>query len=59
MKDFTAEHARDEVEFYMGMVADDQQTFKGPIKHLKNAFQSRGNNKQTDKQFLCKGPKEE
>ena len=40
VKDFTAERARDEVEFYMGMVADDQQTFEGLIQHLKNAFQS-------------------
>ena len=40
VKDFTAEHAHDEVEFYMGMVADEQQTFEGLIQHLKNAFQS-------------------
>ena len=40
VKDFTAERAQDEVEFYMGMVADDQQTFEGLIQHLKNAFQS-------------------
>ena len=40
VKDFTAEHARDKVEFYMGMVTDDQQTFEGLIQHLKNAFQS-------------------
>ena len=40
IKDFTAEHASDEVEFYMGMVAEDQQTFEGLVQHLKNAFQS-------------------
>ena len=40
IKDFTAEHARSEVEFYMGMVAEQQQTFKGLTQHLKNAFQS-------------------
>ena len=40
VKDFTAEHAHDEVEFYMGMVVDDQQTFEGLVQHLKNAFQS-------------------
>ena len=40
VKDFTAEHACNEVEFYMGMLADDQQTFEGLIQHLKNAFQS-------------------
>ena len=40
IKDFTAEHAHNEIEFYMGMVADEQQTFEGLIQHLKNAFQS-------------------
>ena len=40
VKDFTAERAHDEVKFYMGMVADEQQTFEGFIQHLKNAFQS-------------------
>ena len=40
IKDFTAEHAHDEVEFYMGMVAEEQQTFEGLVQHLKNAFQS-------------------
>ena len=40
IKDFTAECAHDEVELYMGMVAEDQQTFEGLIQHLKNAFQS-------------------
>ena len=39
VKDFTAERARDEVEFYMGMTTDDQQTFDGLVNHLKNAFQ--------------------
>ena len=40
VKDFTAERARNEVEFYMGMITDDQQTFDGLVNHLKNAFQS-------------------
>ena len=40
VKDFTAEHARDEVKFYMEMVAEEQQTFEGLVQHLKNAFQS-------------------
>ena len=40
IKDFTAEHAHNEVEFYMGMVMEDQQTFEGLIQHLRNAFQS-------------------
>ena len=37
-KDFTTEKACNEVEFYMGMIADDQQTFDGLVNHLKNAF---------------------
>ena len=40
VKDFTAERACNEVEFYMGMITDDQQTFDGLVNHLKNAFQS-------------------
>ena len=40
VKDFTAERAHDEAEFYMGMIVDDQQTFIGLVNHLKNAFQS-------------------
>ena len=40
IKDFTAECACDEVEIYMGMAAEDQQTFEGCMQHLKNAFQS-------------------
>ena len=39
IKDFTAEHAHDEVEFYMGMVVEEQQTYEGLVQHLKNAFQ--------------------
>ena len=40
IKDFTPERACNEVEFYMGMVMDEQQTFEGLVQHLKNAFQS-------------------
>ena len=40
VKDFTAERAYNEVEFYMGMIANDQQTFVGLVNHLKSAFQS-------------------
>ena len=40
VKDFTAECACNKVEFYMGMVVDEQQTFEGLVQHLKNAFQS-------------------
>ena len=39
IKDFTAECAHDEVEFYMGMVTEDQQIFEGLMQNLKNAFQ--------------------
>ena len=40
VKDFTAECACHEVEFYMGMVTEDQPTFKVLMQHQKNAFQS-------------------
>ena len=40
VKDFTAEHACNEVEFYTGMVMGEQQTFEGLVQHLKNTFQS-------------------
>ena len=39
VKDFTAERTHNEVEFYMGMIMDDQQTFDGLVNHLRNAFQ--------------------
>ena len=39
VKDFTAERTHNEVKFYMGMIANDQQTFDGLVNHLKNAFQ--------------------
>ena len=38
--DFTAERACSEVEFYMGTIADDQQTFDGLVNHLKHVLQS-------------------
>ena len=37
---FTAERTHNEVELYMGMILDDQQTFDGLFNHLRNAFQS-------------------
>ena len=40
VKDFTAGRAHNEVEFYMGMIVDDQHTFDGLNNHLKNAFKS-------------------
>ena len=39
VKDFTAECACDEVEFYMHMAMEDQQTFSGLVDCLKSAFQ--------------------
>ena len=40
VKDFTTEHAQDEVEFYMGMIAKEDQSFESLIDHLHDAFQS-------------------
>ena len=40
VKDFTAGCAQDGVTFYMGMVAENKQTFKGFISHLISIFQS-------------------
>ena len=40
VKDFTVECAWDEVEFYMGMMAEEDQPFEGLIDHLHDAFQS-------------------
>ena len=40
IKDFKAECAHNEVQFYMWMVVEEQQTFEGLVQHLKNAFQS-------------------
>ena len=38
IKDFTAEKACNEVEFYMGMIIDNQQTFDGLVNHLKKCL---------------------
>ena len=57
VKDFAAEHARNEVEFYMGMVTDDQQTFEGLIQHLKNAFQSRETTSKLISDFYARAQK--
>ena len=40
IKDFTAEHAHNDLEFYMGIIMEEQQTFEGLVPQLKNAFQS-------------------
>ena len=38
VKDFTAEHAKDEVEFYVGLVVEEQHSFEGLVEHLQDAF---------------------
>ena len=38
--DFTTECSQDEVEFYMGMVMEEDQSFRGLIEHLRDAIQS-------------------
>ena len=58
VKDFITKQACDKVEFYMGMVVEDQKTFKGLINHLKSAFQLGETHKQIDNQFLWFGPEE-
>ena len=40
VKDFKAEHAHDQIEFYIGMVMEDKKTFEDLVQYLKNAFQS-------------------
>ena len=57
IKDFTAEHAHNEVEFYMGMVTDEQQTFEGLIQHLKSVFQSRETTSELISDFYAQAQK--
>ena len=40
MTDFTTKHAWDEVEFYLGMMAEEDQSLEGLEKHLHDAFKS-------------------
>ena len=40
VKDFTAKCTQDEVEFYMGMVVEEDKSFEGLIDHLCDTFQS-------------------
>ena len=40
VKDFTANNAQDEVKFYMGMMAEEEQSFIGLVEHLCDVFQS-------------------
>ena len=38
IKDFTAEYSYSIVEFYMGMVTEEEQIFEDLINYLENAF---------------------
>ena len=40
MRDYTSEHARSEVEYYLGLTPKEEQSFQGLIDHLRLAFQS-------------------
>ena len=40
VKDYTSEHARSEVEYYLGLTPKGEQSFQGLIDHLSHAFQS-------------------
>ena len=57
VKDFTAECAHNKVEFYMGMVAEDQQTSEGLVQHLKNGFQSGETISELISDFNCQDQK--
>ena len=39
VRDFITEHAQDEVQFYMGMVVEEEQSFKGLVEHLPDVLQ--------------------
>ena len=40
VKDYTSEQARSEVEYYLGLTPEQQQSFQGLIDHLSLTFQS-------------------
>ena len=40
VKDYTSEQARSEVEYYLGLIPEQEQSFQGLIDHLSLAFQS-------------------
>ena len=40
VKDYTSEQARSEVEYYLGLTLEEEQSFQGLIDHLSLAFQS-------------------
>ena len=40
MKDYTSEQAHSEVEYYLGLTPESEQSFQGLIDHLSLAFQA-------------------
>ena len=40
VKDYTSEQARSEVEYYLGLIPKEEQSFQGLIYHLSFTFQS-------------------
>ena len=40
VKDYTSEHVQLEVEYYLGLTAKSEQSFRGLIDHLSLTFQS-------------------
>ena len=40
VKDYTSKQARSEVEYYLGLTPEEEQSFQGLIDHLSLAFQS-------------------
>ena len=40
VKDYTSEQARSEVEYYLGLTPEEEQSFQGLTDHLSLAFQS-------------------
>ena len=39
VKDYTSEQARSEVEYYLGLTPEEEQSFQGLMDHLSLAFQ--------------------
>ena len=40
VKDYTSKQARSEVEYYLGLIPEEEQSFQGLIDHLSLTFQS-------------------
>ena len=57
VKDFTAQHAHDEVEFYLGMMAEEDQSFEGLIDHLCDTFQLDETLSELISDFYCQSQK--